>query len=210
MTSPISTLIPLRPSEIPPLLDAAHKPFAGHTNGDDHTSDQIMFQSRAALLPVHGTRLLCLERCGGKTRMRVSSRRISKLKWAWIRSQKSILIVFIPHQPDLNFDNPAGTKRSRRLRFWLGLGVDGLRLDAVPYLYEREGTICENLPRPMTSSQAARSCGAKFPKPNLPPRLINAGGRGRLLGKARSHMNFHFPLMPRMFMALQMEEPLPT
>ena len=98
------------------------------------------------------------------------------------------------------------------LDFWLDMGVDGLRLDAVPYLYEREGTSCENLPETHEYLVKLRAhVDAKFPGRMLlaeanqwPEDAVAYFGKGD-----ESHMNFHFPLMPRMFMALQMEDRFP-
>ena len=120
---------------------------------------------------------------------------------------------FYSHQPDLNFDNPAVHEAVFQvLDFWLDMGVDGLRLDAVPYLYEREGTNCENLPETHVYLKSLRA-------------HIDARYRNRmLLAEANQwpedaaayfgngdecHMNFHFPLMPRLFMSLQMEDRFP-
>jgi maltose alpha-D-glucosyltransferase/alpha-amylase len=96
--------------------------------------------------------------------------------------------------------------------FWLGLGVDGLRLDAIPYLYERENTSCENLPETHQYLRKLRAhIDAKFPNRMLlseanqwPEDAAAYFGNGD-----ESHMNFHFPLMPRMFMSLQMEDRFP-
>ena len=119
------------------------------------------------------------------------------------------------HQPDLNFDNPRGPARrcSRVVDFWLEMGVDGLRLDAVPYLYEREGTNCENLPETHAFLQAscARTSTSSFPDRMLlaeanqwPEDAVAYFGDGD-----ECHMAFHFPLMPRLFMAIQHGGPLP-
>ena len=98
------------------------------------------------------------------------------------------------------------------LDFWLGMGVDGLRLDAIPYLYEREGTNCENLPETHEYLKKLRAhMDTKFPGRMLlaeanqwPEDAVKYFGNGD-----ESHMNFHFPLMPRMFMSLQMEDRFP-
>ncbi len=120
---------------------------------------------------------------------------------------------FYSHQPDLNFDSPQVRRQIfRALDFWLKLGVDGMRLDAIPYLYEREGTNCENLPETHAFLKALR-------------RHIDRHSSGRmLLAEANQwpedaaayfgdgdecHMAFHFPLMPRMFMAVRMEDRFP-
>jgi maltose alpha-D-glucosyltransferase/alpha-amylase len=122
---------------------------------------------------------------------------------------------FFSHQPDLNFDNPeVHEKIIEVVDFWLDLGVDGLRLDAVPYLYEQEGTSCENLPETHAFLKKLRA----HVDANYTDRMLLAeanqwpeeavtyfgGGRGD-----ECHMAFHFPLMPRLFMALRMEDRLP-
>ncbi len=134
--------------------------------------------------------------------------------WSWDPIAKAYYWHrFYSHQPDLNFDNPAVHESVQKvLDFWLSMGVDGLRLDAVPYLYEREGTICENLPETHVYLKKLRAhLDANFKDRMLlaeanqwPEDAVAYFGTGD-----ESHMNFHFPLMPRMFMALQMEDRFP-
>jgi maltose alpha-D-glucosyltransferase/alpha-amylase len=120
---------------------------------------------------------------------------------------------FYSHQPDLNFDNPQVLKAVLGvLRFWLGLGIDGLRLDAVPYLVEREGTNNENLPETHEVLRRIRAeVDAVFPGRMLlaeanqwPEDTQQYFGQGD-----ECHMAFHFPLMPRMYMALAQEDRFP-
>jgi maltose alpha-D-glucosyltransferase/alpha-amylase len=117
---------------------------------------------------------------------------------------------FYSHQPDLNFDNPAVHEAIFAvLDFWLGMGVDGLRLDAVPYLYEREGTNCENLPETHAFLKKLRAhVDRLFPNRMLlaeanqwPEDAVAYFGDGD-----ECHMNFHFPLMPRLYMAMAQED----
>src|SRR5262245_32435292 len=134
--------------------------------------------------------------------------------WSWDPVAKAYYWHrFYTHQPDLNFDNPVVHELVEKvLDFWLTMGVDGLRLDAVPYLYEREGTSCENLPETHAYLKKLRAhVDRKFPGRMLlaeanqwPEDAVEYFGEGD-----ESHMNFHFPLMPRMFMALQMEDRFP-
>jgi maltose alpha-D-glucosyltransferase/alpha-amylase len=121
---------------------------------------------------------------------------------------------FYSHQPDLNFDNPNVHKAVfAALDFWLRMGVDGLRLDAVPYLYEREGTNCENLPETHAFlRELRRRLDEKFENRMLlaeanqwPEDAVAYFGNGD-----ECHMAFHFPVMPRLFMALQMEDRFPV
>jgi maltose alpha-D-glucosyltransferase/alpha-amylase len=121
---------------------------------------------------------------------------------------------FYSHQPDLNFDNPLVWKAVFEvLDFWLEMGIDGLRLDAIPYLYEREGTHCENLPETHAFLRALRAhVDARFRDRMLlaeanqwPEDAAAYFGRGD-----ECHMAFHFPVMPRLFMALRMEDRLPV
>jgi maltose alpha-D-glucosyltransferase / alpha-amylase len=120
---------------------------------------------------------------------------------------------FYHHQPDLNYDNPAVWKAVLGvLDFWLELGIDGLRLDAIPYLYEREGTNCENLPETHQFLKALRKhVDAKYPNRMLlaeanqwPEDAVAYFGQGD-----ECHTAFHFPVMPRLFMGIRMEDRLP-
>jgi maltose alpha-D-glucosyltransferase/alpha-amylase len=122
---------------------------------------------------------------------------------------------FFSHQPDLNYDNPeVHEEMTKVLDFWLDLGVDGVRLDAVPYLYEREGTSCENLPETHLVLQKLRAhVDAKYRDRMLlgeanqwPEDAVAYFGQGR---GDECHMAFHFPLMPRLFMAVRMEDRMP-
>ncbi|ARV59551.1 maltose alpha-D-glucosyltransferase [Nostocales cyanobacterium HT-58-2] len=134
--------------------------------------------------------------------------------WAWDPIAKAYYWHrFYSHQPDLNYDNPAVRQAVFDvLDFWLEMGVDGLRLDAVPYLYEREGTNCENLPETHNFLKQLRShVDAKFPNRMLlaeanqwPEDAAQYYGDGD-----ECHMNYHFPLMPRLFMALRVEDNFP-
>jgi len=117
---------------------------------------------------------------------------------------------FFHHQPDLNFDNPHVRKAVLRvMRFWLDMGVDGMRLDAVPYLVEREGTSCAGLPETHAVLREIRAdLDARYPdrmllaEANQWPSEVRAYfGDGD-----ECHMAFHFPLMPRLFMALRQED----
>jgi maltose alpha-D-glucosyltransferase / alpha-amylase len=120
---------------------------------------------------------------------------------------------FYSHQPDLNFDNPEVHQAVfETLDFWLGLGVDGVRLDAVPYLYEREGTNCENLPETHDFLRALRHhVDQRFPNRMIlaeanqwPEDAVAYFGAGD-----ECHMAFYFPLMPRLFMGIRMEDRFP-
>jgi maltose alpha-D-glucosyltransferase/alpha-amylase len=114
---------------------------------------------------------------------------------------------FYASQPDLNYDNPKVREEMLKVAdFWLDLGVDGFRADAVPYLFEREGTICENLPETHVYLKELR----RFIDENYPDRILlceaNQWPRNvrEYFGDGDEfHMGFHFPLMPRIFMALK-------
>ncbi len=134
--------------------------------------------------------------------------------WAWDPVVKAYYWHrFYYHQPDLNYDNPALQKAIFRVMdFWLKMGVDGLRADAVPYLYEREDTSCENLPESHVFLKELRAhIDKKFRNRMLlaeanqwPEDAAAYFGNGD-----ESHMAFHFPIMPRLFMALRMEDRFP-
>ena len=120
---------------------------------------------------------------------------------------------FLHHQPDLNFDNPAVHQAVfDALDFWLNMGIDGMRLDAIPYLYEREGTNCENLPETHAFLKELR----KHVDERYPNRMLLAEANQwpedavAYFGAAdECHTAFHFPLMPRLFMGIRMEDRLP-
>ncbi|TAK07452.1 MAG: maltose alpha-D-glucosyltransferase [Candidatus Manganitrophaceae bacterium] len=134
--------------------------------------------------------------------------------WSWDPVAKAYYWHrFYSHQPDLNFDSPHVQKEMFRvMEHWLEMGVDGLRLDAVPYLYEREGTNCENLPETYEFLKRLRArVDQKFKDKMLlaeanqwPEDAVAYFGKGDAC-----QMAFHFPLMPRMFMALRMEDRFP-
>jgi maltose alpha-D-glucosyltransferase/alpha-amylase len=118
---------------------------------------------------------------------------------------------FFSHQPDLNYDNPDVHREMLDVcRFWLNLGLDGFRCDAVPYLYEREGTNCENLPETHAFLRKLRRViDEEFPGTVLlaeanqwPSDVVEYFGTE---DAPEFHMAFHFPLMPRMFMAMRRE-----
>jgi maltose alpha-D-glucosyltransferase/alpha-amylase len=120
---------------------------------------------------------------------------------------------FYRHQPDLNFENPRVHAAIRRaMDFWLDAGVDGLRLDAIPYLYEREGTSSENLPEGYEFLRSLRAhMDRKYTGKMLlaeanqwPEDAVAYFGNGDMC-----HMAFHFPVMPRLFMAIHMEDRFP-
>jgi maltose alpha-D-glucosyltransferase / alpha-amylase len=120
---------------------------------------------------------------------------------------------FFSHQPDLNYDEPAVQNAMLEvLRFWCDLGLDGFRLDAVPYLYEREGTNCENLAETHAFLKKVReTIDTEYPDKVLlaeanqwPEDVVEYFGDGD-----ECHMAFHFPVMPRMFMSLRREEATP-
>jgi maltose alpha-D-glucosyltransferase / alpha-amylase len=120
---------------------------------------------------------------------------------------------FYSHQPDLNFENPrVHAAMFKVIDHWLGMGVDGMRLDAAPYLYEQEGTNCENLPQTFAFLKKLRSHVDKHFKDRLllaeanqwPEDAAAYFGSGDIC-----QMAFHFPLMPRMFMAVRQEDRFP-
>jgi len=120
---------------------------------------------------------------------------------------------FYHHQPDLNYDNPAVRDAVLPVvDFWLKMGVDGLRLDAVPYLFEREGTTCENLPETHAFLKSLR----KHVDERFPGRMLLAEANqwpedavGFFGDGDECHMAFHFPLMPRLFLAVHEENSYP-
>ncbi len=134
--------------------------------------------------------------------------------WAWDPVAEAYYWHrFYSHQPDLNFDNPAVRQAIRKVMdFWLGMGVSGLRLDAIPYLYEREGTSCENLPETHDFlRELRRQVDERFANRMLLAEANQwAEDAVAYFGEGdQCHMAYHFPLMPRMFMAIRMEDRFP-
>ncbi len=141
--------------------------------------------------------------------------------WAWdSKAEKYYWHRFFSHQPDLNFDNPEVREKMKEVMFfWLDMGVDGLRLDAVPYLFEREGTSSENLPETIAYVKELRAAVEKrygpgkvllaeanqWPEDTLP--YFGEDGDGDSTGV---QMAFNFPLMPRLYMALRRENRRPV
>jgi maltose alpha-D-glucosyltransferase / alpha-amylase len=134
-----------------------------------------------------------------------------KSNWTWDPEAKQYYWHrFFSHQPDLNFENPAVLKAMLdALRFWAEMGVDAFRLDAVPYLVEQDGTNCENLPGTHAIIRRIR----RFVDENFPGRMLLAEANQwpadvrPYFGEGdECHMAFHFPLMPRIFMALRLED----
>jgi maltose alpha-D-glucosyltransferase/alpha-amylase len=183
----------------------------------NHTSDQHPWFQRARRAPA-GSRERNYYVWSDTPEQYADARVIFKdfepSNWSWDPLAKAYYWHrFYAHQPDLNFDHPDVRKAVFRfLDFWLGLGVDGLRLDAIPYLYEREGTTCENLQETHAFLRALRA----HVDENFENRM--------LLGEANQwsedavayfgngdecHLSFHFPVMPRLFMALHMEDRFP-
>jgi maltose alpha-D-glucosyltransferase/alpha-amylase len=134
-----------------------------------------------------------------------------KSNWTWDPIAKQYYWHrFFYHQPDLNFDNP-NVRRAiiKIMKFWLDLGVDGMRLDAIPYLIEREGTNCENLPDTHTVLKEMR----KVLDEEYPGRIFLAEANQwptdviQYFGDSdECHMAFHFPVMPRLYLAVHQED----
>jgi maltose alpha-D-glucosyltransferase/alpha-amylase len=183
----------------------------------NHTSDQHPWFQRARQAPAGsperdfyvwsddddkyaGTRIIFLD--------------TEKSNWTWDDTAKAYYWHrFYSHQPDLNFDNPAVLDEVLSImRFWLDMGVDGLRLDAVPYLVEREGTNNENLEETHAILKKIRAALDE----HAPGRMLLAEANQwpedaqQYFGDGdECHMSFHFPLMPRMYMAIAREDRFP-
>ena len=137
-----------------------------------------------------------------------------KSNWTWDPVAKAYFWHrFFSHQPDLNFDNPRVLEEVLNvMRFWLDMGVDGVRLDAIPYLVERDGTSCENLAETHALIKRIRSAMDE----GYSNRMILAEAnqwptdvRPYFGDGDECHMAFHFPVMPRIYMALRQEDRLP-
>src|ERR1051325_2154677 len=185
----------------------------------NHTSDQHpWFQRSRRARPASAWRdfYVWSDRADKYKEARIIFRDFEPSNWTWDPvAQGHYWHRFYSHQPDLNFDNAQVHKElTRVLDFWFDLGVDGLRLDAVPYLYEREGTSCENLAETHQYLKSLRQhVDEKYGDRMLlaeanqwPEEAVTYFGSGK---GDECHMAFHFPLMPRMFMALRMEDRVP-
>ncbi|QNI34312.1 maltose alpha-D-glucosyltransferase [Alloacidobacterium dinghuense] len=137
-----------------------------------------------------------------------------KSNWTWDPvAQAYFWHRFFSHQPDLNYDNPLVMEEVLKiLRYWLDMGVDALRLDAIPYIVERDGTNCENLPETHATIKKIRAAMDE----GYSNRVILAEAnqwptdvRPYFGDGDECHMAFHFPLMPRIYMALRQEDRLP-
>ncbi|NJM97698.1 MAG: maltose alpha-D-glucosyltransferase [Phormidesmis sp. RL_2_1] len=183
----------------------------------NHTSDQHPWFKRAQLAPAGSSErdfYVWSDSTDKYKGTRIIFQDFETSNWTWDPVAKAYYWHrFYAHQPDINYDNPAVQQAVLEvLDFWLELGVDGLRMDAVPYLYEREGTSCENLKETHDFLKKMRQ-------------YVDDRYHGRmLLAEANQwpedaaayygdgdecHMNFHFPLMPRLFMSLRMEDNFP-
>ncbi|MHA7838472.1 MAG: maltose alpha-D-glucosyltransferase, partial [bacterium] len=180
----------------------------------NHTSDQHPWFERARRAPP-GSRwrdfYVWSDSAEEYSEARIIFQDFERSNWTWDPVAKAYYWHrFYSHQPDLNFDSP-DVRRAviRFLDFWLNLGVDGLRLDAIPYLFEREGTNCENLPETHEFLKSLRAhVDKRFQDRMLlaeanqwPEDAVAYFGDGD-----ECHMSFHFPVMPRLFMSLQMED----
>jgi maltose alpha-D-glucosyltransferase/alpha-amylase len=183
----------------------------------NHTSDQHPWFQRArsaAAGSVHRDFYVWSDSPEKYKEARVIFQDFEPSNWSWDPVAKAYYWHrFYAHQPDLNYDNPAVQEAILPVvNFWLELGVDGLRLDAVPYLFEREGTNCENLPethqflKDLRQQVDARYSDRMFlaEANQWPEDAVAYFGQGD-----ECHMAFHFPLMPRLFMALHQEDRFP-
>ena len=183
----------------------------------NHTSDQHAWFQRARRAPpgsVERDFYVWTDNPEKYRDARIIFKDFETSNWAWDKvAQAYYWHRFYSHQPDLNFDNPAVWQALLPVvDFWLGMGVDAMRLDAIPYLFEREGTNCENLPETHTYLKSLR----KHVDDNFPDRMLLAEANQwpedsvAYFGDGdECHMAFHFPVMPRLFMAMHMEDRLP-
>src|SRR4051812_18850697 len=183
----------------------------------NHTSDQHPWFQRARRSPA-GSRArdwyVWSDDPNKYKDARIIFRDFEQSNWAWDPVANSYYWHrFYSHQPDLNYDNPEVRREMlRTVEYWLAMGVDGLRLDAVPYLFEREGTSCENLQETHDFLREVRGyVDERFESRMLlaeanqwPEDAVEYFGKGD-----ECHMAFHFPVMPRLFMGLRMEDRFP-
>jgi len=183
----------------------------------NHTSEQHAWFQRARNAPAgsaHRNFYVWSDTATEYSAARIIFTDFERSNWTWDPvAQAHYWHRFYSHQPDLNFESPDVRRAMFEVvDYWLGLGVDGLRLDAVPYLFEREGTSCENLPETHAFLKELRThVDGKFPGRMLlaeanqwPDDAAAYFGNGD-----ECHMAFHFPLMPRLFMAVRTEDRYP-
>ena len=183
----------------------------------NHTSDQHPWFQRARMAPAGSSErdfYVWSDDTDKYEGTRIIFQDFETSNWTWDPVAKAYYWHrFYGHQPDLNYDNPAVQQAVFDvLDFWLEMGVDGLRMDAVPYLYEREGTNCENLDETHDFLKKMR----KYVDDRHDGKMLLAEANqwpedaAAYYGDGdECHMNFHFPLMPRLFMSLRMEDNFP-
>jgi maltose alpha-D-glucosyltransferase/alpha-amylase len=183
----------------------------------NHTSDQHPWFQRARRAPKDSPErdwYVWSDNPNKYAESRIIFTDAEKSNWTWDpEAQQFYWHRFFSHQPDLNFDNPDVLEAiTNIMRFWLRLGVDGLRLDAIPYLIEREGTNCENLPETHDVLRRLRAAlDSEFAnriflaEANQWPSDV----RPYFGNSDECHMAFHFPVMPRMYMAIRKEDRTP-
>ncbi len=183
----------------------------------NHTSDQHpWFQRARRAKPGSAARdfYVWSDTADKYTDARIIFRDFEPSNWSWDSVANAYYWHrFYSHQPDLNFDNPrVHDALLKSVDFWMDMGVDGMRLDAIPYLYEREGTSCENLPETHAFLKKLRAhVDANYSNRMLlaeanqwPEDAVEYFGEGD-----ECHMCFHFPVMPRLYMAVRMEDRTP-
>ncbi|KAA8485284.1 maltose alpha-D-glucosyltransferase/alpha-amylase [Arcticibacter tournemirensis] len=183
----------------------------------NHTSDQHPWFQRARKAPKgssHRNYYVWTDDPHQYKDARIIFQDFEASNWSWDPVAKQYYWHrFFFHQPDLNYDNPEVQEEVfKMINYWCKMGVDGFRLDAVPYLFERDGTNCENLPETHAFLKKLR----KYVDDNFPGTLLLAEANmwpedsAAYFGDGdECQMNYHFPVMPRMFMALQMEDRYP-
>ena len=182
----------------------------------NHTSSQHPWFQEARLSP-HSTKRGWYVWSDTDTRYaqaRIIFTDTERSNWTWDEQAEAFYWHrFFSHQPDLNYDNPEVQQAMLDVvKFWLDFGIDGFRVDAVPYLYEREGTNCENLPETHEFLKRLRAyVEERYPEALLlaeanqwPEDVVAYFGDGD-----EFHMCYHFPIMPRLFMAIRQEDRRP-
>jgi maltose alpha-D-glucosyltransferase/alpha-amylase len=182
----------------------------------NHTSDQNAWfqEARSSTDPKKRNWYVWSDTIHKYEQARIIFTDTERSNWTWDESAKAYFWHrFFSHQPDLNFDNPTVRREMLRvIKFWMDMGLDGFRADAVPYLFEREGTNCENLPETHEYLKEVRRFMDEHYEGKVllaeanqwPADLLPYFGNGD-----EFHMSFNFPLMPRIFMSLRREERWP-